>query len=77
MPEPLYAVTHYQHAKVNCAYFNSQEILQACQGAHNLWFAGLYMHDIDSHDSALMSAILIAKRLAPLSKRLQAFIQIS
>lgn len=77
LPSPLYAVAHFQHAKVNCAYFNSQSILQACQGQGNLWLAGLYMYDIDSHDSALMSAILIAKRLAPSAPRLQPFLKIS
>lgn len=74
LPEPLYAIREYYHAKVNPTYFKSQRALQALQGKHNLWIAGLYMHDVDSHDSALISAISIAKLLAPQAERLLPFL---
>lgn len=72
LPEPLYAIEHFQHQKVTPAFFKAQKELKAVQGLHNLWFAGHHTHDIDSHESALVSAILIAQKLAPQSQRLAA-----
>ncbi len=68
-PEPLYATVDYRHAQVTPTYFHVQQHLSALQGEHNVWIAGLYTHDIDSHESALTSAIKIAGRLAPESRR--------
>ena len=73
LPQPLYALRHYYHAKVTPDYFVGQRELQALQGNNGLWLAGMYMYDIDSHDSALMSAITIARVLAPDSARLTHF----
>ena len=73
LPNSLYSVHYYQHAKVTPAYFEAQRALQAVQGEDNLWLAGMYMHGIDSHNSALASAISIAQKLAPLSQRLTFF----
>lgn len=70
LPHPLYAVKHFYHPKPNNAYFKAQNSLIPLQGNNNLWLAGFYTHDVDSHNSAIVSAINIAKKLAPHSERL-------
>jgi len=74
LPEPLYALAQYAHPNVNLAYFGAQKALQALQGRNNLWLAGMYMHDVDCHESAVMSAVKVAQRLAPNSPRLRQLI---
>lgn len=74
MPEPLYALRTYFHPKVTPAYFEAQKKIAQLQGKNNLWIAGFYTHDTDSHNSAIVSAINIAKKLAPQSERLHAFL---
>ncbi|GMU18998.1 MAG: hypothetical protein AMXMBFR12_01900 [Candidatus Babeliales bacterium] len=70
VPEPLYALRTYYHPKVTPTYFETQKKLVQLQGKNKLWIAGFYTHDTDSHNSAVISAINIAKRLAPHSARL-------
>lgn len=70
LPEPLYAIKHFYHPKPTPAYFETQKQIARYQGANNLWIAGFYTTDVDSHNSAILSAINIAKKLAPLSKKL-------
>ncbi|GAA1919365.1 FAD-dependent oxidoreductase [Microbacterium aoyamense] len=69
MPEPLYAVATYEHGKVTPAYFDAQRRLGELHGHDGVWLAGLYMGDADSHESAVLSAVAIAERLAPRSER--------
>lgn len=71
LPQPLYAVEHFHHAKVTPNYFKAQEEIALVQGKNNLWFAGLWTHDVDSHNSAIISAIKIGKQLAPNAERLK------
>lgn len=71
LPQPLYALEHFRHQKVTPIYFEAQKKLSAIQGLHNIWFVGNYTHDIDSHESAIVSALHVAKKLAPQSKRLK------
>ena len=40
-------------------YFRAQSELNALQGQGNLWFAGSYMLDVDSHESGLRSAMAV------------------
>ncbi|HEY2382566.1 MAG TPA: FAD-dependent oxidoreductase [Terriglobia bacterium] len=70
LPEPLYALETYDHPKVTPEYFEAQRRLARMQGRGNLWFAGVYTHDIDSHESAILSAMKVAQRLAPQSANL-------
>lgn len=74
LPEPLYALRTYHHPKVTPAYFETQKKLAYLQGKNNLWIAGFYTHDTDSHNSAIVSAITIAKKLAPQTERLKKLI---
>ena len=71
LPEPLYAVTKYLHPRVDRSYFAAQEKLQQLQGNANIWLAGMYMADVDCHESAILSAVSVALRLAPGSARLK------
>ena len=71
LPEKTQLVRTYWHPKVNLNYYRAQQNLVAQQGEHNLWLAGLYMHDIDCHESALMSAVNIARMIDPQSTHLQ------
>jgi uncharacterized protein len=70
MPNPLYDLRHFYHPKITHDYFIAQKEIAHLQGTNNLWIAGFYTHDVDSHNSAIISAINIAKKLAPHSHRL-------
>jgi predicted NAD/FAD-binding protein len=70
LPEPLYAVAKYLHPRVDLNYFSAQKQLQSFQGKDNIWLAGMYMVDVDCHESAVLSAINVVRRLAPQSERL-------
>lgn len=69
-PDPLYRLTTYDHPKVSPAYFEAQRAIGKLQGRNNLWLAGMYTHDADCHESAVISAVNVARRLAPASERL-------
>jgi hypothetical protein len=42
-----------------------------CRGEHGLWIAGMYAVDVDNHESALTSAVVVARALAPDSSTLR------
>jgi uncharacterized protein len=71
VPDPLYFTATYDHPIVGPRYFRAQRKLAAFQGRNNLWLAGLYTQDIDSHESAILSAVNIARRVDPLSANLK------
>jgi len=52
-------------------YFEVQKAVEQLQGNNNLWFAGMWTYDNDSHESAIISAIKVAERLAPDSGHLK------
>ena len=74
LPNPLYKAIVYKHAGVDLDYYHAQRFGQLVQGNRNLWFAGAWMWDNDSHESAVISAINVAKRLAPASERLRVLV---
>jgi hypothetical protein len=45
--------------------------LKRSHGQAGVWLAGLYMDDADSHESAVRSAVTIARALAPDAARLR------
>jgi predicted NAD/FAD-binding protein len=70
--EPLqrvHARVDFEHAKVTPRYYAAQRALQHLQGHDGVWLAGAHMHDIDSHESAVCSAVEVARRVAPDSAR--------
>lgn len=71
LPEPLYAVAEYEHLLVTVDHFAAQARLKELLGLAGVWLTGLYMDDADSHESAVRSAVTIARRLAPDSARLR------
>lgn len=71
VPDPLYFTATYDHPIVGPRYFSAQRRLAVFQGRDNLWLGGLYTHDIDSHESAILSAVKIGERLAPESGNLK------
>lgn len=74
LPKPLYATREYYHAQVDLDYVRGQNELRRVQGREGLWFAGVYTGKIDSHESAIVSAVDIAKVLAPHSERLKVLV---
>jgi predicted NAD/FAD-binding protein len=70
MPSNLYGLFTFNHPIVDHHYFEAQKVVEQLQGNHNLWFAGMWTYNNDSHESAIISAIKIAERLAPNSDRL-------
>jgi predicted NAD/FAD-binding protein len=71
VPEPLYERVEFDHPKPTPDYFAIQRALASQQGQAGIWLAGVHMHDIDSHESALVSGANVARRLAPQAPRLQ------
>jgi len=74
-PSHLYALAVYKHPIADLTYYHVQNALAMVQGNRNLWFAGNYTHDNDSHESAIVSAVKIGERLAPSSSRLKAILE--
>jgi len=72
MPDNVYALKSYRHPRTNQNYIHAQELVKQVQGYRNIWFAGMWTLDNDSHESALVSAVKIGERLAPYSHRLRA-----
>lgn len=70
LPEPLYALATYEHPLVNASYFSAQRELAHGHGQNQVWLAGMYMHDVDCHESAVLSAVNVAQKLAPHAARL-------
>ena len=71
LPDPLYLQRTYWHPKINAHYFETQTAIRHFQGQGNFWFAGVHTHDVDCHESAIISSVKIAKKLAPDSARLK------
>jgi predicted NAD/FAD-binding protein len=71
LPDRMHLLAHYDHAKVTPRYFEAQRALQAMNGERGVWLAGMHMHDIDSHESAVCSAVEVVKRLAADAPRLR------
>jgi predicted NAD/FAD-binding protein len=70
LPERMHALVHFDHAKVTPSYFRIQRELGTLQGRDQLWLAGVHMHDVDSHESAVCSALNVVQKLAPDAPRL-------
>jgi uncharacterized protein len=69
-PAQTLATFDYLHAHETPDLAPAQAALAAVQGDHGLWFAGTHMIDVASQENALLSAVAVAKRLAPGSANL-------
>lgn len=75
LPEKLFLVKEFEHANVDSNYFLAQQEIGTLQGVDNLWFVGIYVQGIDSHNSAIQSSVNVAQQLAPHSARLAHFLR--
>lgn len=62
-PAEIVAEQEYWHAHVTPDTVSAQQRLAAVQGKDGLWFAGSWTHDVDAHESAVVSAVRISERL--------------
>jgi predicted NAD/FAD-binding protein len=69
-PQHVHEIVTFDHPKATCEYFELQRALIAQQGDGGLWLAGMHMHDVDSHESAVRSAVNVVQRLDPNAPRL-------
>jgi predicted NAD/FAD-binding protein len=70
-PGTVHTRRDFQHLVVTTGTELLQRSLEAHQGATGVWLAGMYVTDVDDHESALLSAIRIATALAPQSPNLR------
>jgi predicted NAD/FAD-binding protein len=70
LPKDIHGIFDFRHPKPTPDFYRAQQALTPLQGQDNLWFAGTYVQDIDSHESGITSAINIARRLNPKSANL-------
>jgi hypothetical protein len=68
----VHRVEAYKHPIVTPEHYAVQRELAALQGRGGVWAAGLYTRDVDNHESALTSAMNVARALSPASRQLRA-----
>jgi predicted NAD/FAD-binding protein len=69
-PTPLYGRRCFHHVLMTPENAILQRRIAALQGTAGLWVTGMYAVDVDNHESALLSALVPAKALAPQSRNL-------
>jgi predicted NAD/FAD-binding protein len=67
----LHHVRQFHHLLVTRESSELQRHLAQMQGHGGIWVAGMYTTGADNHDSALQSAMLVGRALAPTSPNLQ------
>jgi uncharacterized protein len=71
LPSPIHARRSFHHLMMSPENAVLQKRIAALQGAAGLWVAGMYAVDVDNHESALLSAIVPARALAPEAQNLR------
>jgi uncharacterized protein len=71
LPSPLYARRSFHHVLMTRDTAVLQRRIAALQSTAGLWVTGMYAVDVDNHESALLSALVPARALAPRSRNLQ------
>jgi predicted NAD/FAD-binding protein len=74
LPRPLYGKQSYYHLVMSPENAILQGRMAALQGRAGLWVTGMYTVDVDNHESALLSAVVPARALAPASQNLARFL---
>jgi predicted NAD/FAD-binding protein len=72
-PEGTSHVAHYRHIDCSIEHAARQSTLSRLQGTDDLWAVGMYTDGIDNHESALRSALKVARRIAPNAARVRWF----
>lgn len=70
VPDRVHHHERFEHLVVTRDTPALQRELAALQGHHGVHLAGMYVTDVDHHESALLSALAIADRLSPRAGRL-------
>jgi predicted NAD/FAD-binding protein len=70
LPKPFYGRRTFHHLMMTSETGILQRRIAALQGAAGLWVTGMYAVDVDNHESALLSAFVPARALAPQSANL-------
>jgi predicted NAD/FAD-binding protein len=70
-PASVHARRDFRHLVVTPQHADLQRRLEEHQGQSGVWLAGMYVTDVDDHESALLSALRVATALAPRSPTLQ------
>jgi predicted NAD/FAD-binding protein len=74
-PEPA-GTTHvarFRHVAVTPEHPARQDAIARLQGDAGLYAVGMYTHGVDNHESALRSALSVAQKLAPDTRRVRWF----
>jgi predicted NAD/FAD-binding protein len=74
-PSPLYGRKRFHHLIMTPENAVLQRRIAALQGVSNVWVTGMYAADVDNHESALLSAVVPARSLAPRSRNLSRFLE--
>jgi hypothetical protein len=64
-PRVVYGRRSFHHLVMGPENAVLQRRIAALQGASGLWVTGMYTADVDNHESALLSAVVPARALAP------------
>jgi predicted NAD/FAD-binding protein len=67
MPDQVHDARRFEHLVVTPASLAMQKRIAALQGAGGLYAAGMYVTEVDIHESALASALDVAAAIAPQS----------
>jgi predicted NAD/FAD-binding protein len=70
-PVPLHARRAFHHVRMTPEHAVLQRRIAGLQGVAGLWVAGMYAVDVDNHESALLSALVPARALAPGARNLE------
>jgi predicted NAD/FAD-binding protein len=68
--DPVHAQATFRHMLGTHGLYEAQKRIRAIQGRDNLWFAGSWVRDNDSHESAIGSAVDVAAALDSTSRNL-------
>jgi hypothetical protein len=68
LPRPLYGQRSFHHLLMSPENAVLQRRIASLQGAGGLWLTGMYAVDVDNHESALLSALVPVRALAPHSR---------
>jgi uncharacterized protein len=71
----IHHVEAFKHPIVTPEHYAVQRDLAQLQGLGGVWVAGLYTRDVDNHESALGSAMTVARALSPSSRNLEALVR--
>lgn len=64
-PEQILHEAEYRHPLMTPAYLRARERFGRAQGDGGLWFAGSWVTDVDLQESAVASAVAVARAIAP------------